>query len=54
MVYLDKADNMNLFNVLNEPLPSVIIPCESVAEAYQKVATTAYLRRRLRKMIGLV
>lgn len=43
MVYLDKADNINLFGLLNEPLPSVIIPCESVAEAYQKVATTAYL-----------
>ncbi|MEQ2978452.1 hypothetical protein AAAX96_17665 [Butyricimonas faecihominis] len=55
MVYLDKADNMNLFNVLNEPLPSVIIPCESVAEAYQKVATTAYFSQTASKddWIGL-
>ena len=55
MVYLDKADNMNLFNVLNEPLPSIIIPCESVAEAYQKVATTAYFSQTASKddWIGL-
>lgn len=55
MVYLDKADNMNLFGLLNEPLPSIIIPCESVAEAYQKVATTAYLSQTASKddWIGL-
>lgn len=43
MVYLDKADNINLFGLINAPLPARIISCENVADAYQRVATTAYL-----------
>lgn len=42
MVYLDKADNINLLD-LDIPLKAELIDCESVADAYNHVATTAYL-----------
>lgn len=42
MVYLDKADNVNLWD-LATPLNAELITCSSVADAYQRVATTAYL-----------
>lgn len=42
LVYLDKADNINLWE-LNIPLKAEVIECNSVADAYQRVATTAYL-----------
>lgn len=42
MVYLDKADNINLID-LDIPLKAELIDCESVADAYNHVATTAYL-----------
>lgn len=42
MVYLDKADNINLLD-LDIPLKAELIDCESVADAYHHVATTAYL-----------
>ena len=40
LVYLDKADNLNLMEIMNEPIPSVIIECESVADAYQRISTS--------------
>lgn len=43
LVYLDKADNINLFGVLNEPLRAEIISCDSVSEAYSYVATSLFL-----------
>lgn len=43
MVYLDKADNVNLFNLINEPLPAEIVECDSVSDVYLRVVTTAYL-----------
>lgn len=43
LVYLDKADNINLFGVLEEPLNSTLIKCESVQEAYNYVATSFFL-----------
>lgn len=43
MVYLDKADNVNLFGMINEPLTAEIVECDSVADAYRRVATTAYI-----------
>lgn len=43
MVYLDKADNVNLLGLVDSPLPAKFITCESVADAYQRVSTTAYL-----------
>ena len=42
MVYLDKADNINLLG-LDIPLKAELIDCKSVADAYHHVATTAYL-----------
>ena len=41
-VYLDKPDNINLWN-LDIPLKAEVVECTSVADAYQRVATTAYL-----------
>lgn len=43
MVYLDKTDNINLLDLIEVPLPVKLISCSSVADAYQRVATTAYL-----------
>lgn len=43
MVYLDKADNVNLFGLIDEPLQVEIVECDSVSDAYRRVATTAYL-----------
>ena len=43
MVYLDKADNVNLFGLTDEPLSAELVECDSVADAYHRVATTAYL-----------
>lgn len=51
MVYLDKADNINLLD-LDIPLKAELIDCESVADAYHHVATTAYLSQCPSKMIG--
>lgn len=55
LVYLDKADNLNLFEKLTEPLPSVVIECDSVEEAYQRVATTYAMSQvpQKRDWIGL-
>ena len=41
-VYLDKLDNINLWN-LDIPIKAEVVSCDSVADAYQRVATTAYL-----------
>lgn len=43
MVYLDKADNVNLFGLIDEPLQVEIVECDSVSDAYRRVTTTAYL-----------
>jgi hypothetical protein len=43
MVYLDKVDNINLFDLFESPLPATIVECKSVSDAYQKVATSAFL-----------
>lgn len=40
LVYLDKADNLNLFECLTEPLPSEVVECENVADAYNRVSTS--------------
>lgn len=40
LVYLDKADNLNLFECLTEPLPSEVVECENVADAYNRVCTS--------------
>ena len=42
MVYLDKADNVNLLGLTDEPLQAELVECDSVADAYRRVATTAY------------
>ncbi len=44
LVYLDKADNIQLLGSRDLTAhTAVIIPCTSVADAYDKVAKTAYL-----------
>ena len=40
LVYLDKADNLHLFEDSTEPLPAVMVECESVADAYNRVSTS--------------
>ena len=40
LVYLDDPKTINLFELLEEPLLSVLVECKSVAEAYSYVATT--------------
>ena len=40
LVYLDKADNLNLFEYLTGPLPSQFMECENVADAYNRVSTS--------------
>lgn len=42
MVYLDKADNINLWD-LDIPIKAELIDCKNVADAYHHVATTAHL-----------
>ena len=41
-VSLDKSDTINLFEVLETPFNSVMVECESVADAYRRVATTVF------------
>lgn len=40
LVYPDDPKTINLFELLEEPLQSVLVECKSVAEAYSYVATT--------------
>lgn len=40
LVYLDDPKTINLFELLEEPLQSVLVECKAVAEAYSYVATT--------------
>lgn len=40
LVYLDKSDNLNLFEITTEPLNAVVVECESVADAYNRVSTS--------------
>lgn len=40
LVSLDKPDTINLFGVLDAPFNSVVVECDSVADAYSRVATT--------------
>lgn len=40
LVSLDKPDTINLFGVLDAPFNSVMVKCNTVAEAYSRVATT--------------
>lgn len=40
LVYLDTPQTVNLFELLKEPLNSVMVKCESVAQAYSYVATS--------------
>ena len=41
-VYLDKPDNINLWS-LDIPIKAEVVSCDSVADAYQRIAATAYL-----------
>lgn len=43
LVYLDKADNLNLFGLMKEPLPSIVVECENVADAYLRVSSSMAL-----------
>lgn len=43
LVYLDKADNINLFEHMTEPLPAEMVQCENVADAYNRVSTSFVL-----------
>lgn len=43
LVYLDKADNLNLFEHMTEPLRAEIVECENVADAYNRVSTSFVL-----------
>lgn len=40
LVYLDKADNVNLIGILEEPLKSEVVKCDDVADAYNRVAAS--------------
>lgn len=40
LVYGDKADNINLWDIITEPLKSEIISCQTVGEFYQAIAST--------------
>ncbi|MEL5892337.1 hypothetical protein AAE250_02390 [Bacteroides sp. GD17] len=51
MLYLDKADNFQLLGEVEEPLNAVIVDeCKSFADAYQRVATSAYYSRTPNKI----
>lgn len=52
MVYLDKADNVNLLGLTDEPLQAELVECDSVSDAYRRVATTAYLSQCPSRMSG--
>lgn len=41
LVYLDTANTINLFGILDTPLNAKVLECGSVAEAYSFVVTTA-------------
>lgn len=41
LVYLDTANTINLFDILDTPLNAKVLECGSVAEAYSFVVTTA-------------
>lgn len=41
LVYLDTANTINLFSILDTPLNAKVLECGSVAEAYSLVVTTA-------------
>lgn len=56
LVYLDDPRTANLLGLFEEPLTSVMVECESVAEAYSYVATTSAISQIPTKdeWIGLV
>lgn len=43
LVYLDKSDNLNLFECSEEPLKAEMVECENVADAYNRVSTSFVL-----------
>lgn len=49
LVYLDKADNINLFEKIKEPLTAVVVECENVADAYHRVSTSFVLSQTPQK-----
>lgn len=49
LVYLDKADNINLFEKTEEPLMAVVVECENVADAYHRVSTSFALSQTPQK-----
>lgn len=55
LVSLDKPDTINLFGVLDAPFSSVMVECNTVAEAYSRVATTFAISQMPKKdeWIGL-
>lgn len=55
LVYLDKSDNLNLFEYLSGPLPAEMVECENVADAYNRVSTSFVLSQNHQKdeWIGL-
>lgn len=55
LVSLDKPDTINLFGVLDAPFNSVMVECDTVAEAYSRVATTFAISQMPKKdeWIGL-
>lgn len=40
LVYLDKADNLNLFEHLDDAIPAEMVECEDVKDAYNRVSTS--------------
>ena len=40
LVYLDKADNLNLFEYIGDTITAEVVECEDVQDAYNRVSTT--------------
>lgn len=40
LVYLDKADNLNLFEHLDDAIPAEVVECEDAQDAYNRVSTS--------------
>lgn len=49
LVYLDKADNVNLLDEFPKTLPAVVVECENVADAYNRVSTSFALAQTPQK-----
>ena len=49
LVFLDTPNTINLIDILTDPLPSEIVECTSVADAYRRVGMTNALAHNLTK-----